>query len=330
MVLATFDLTNPKLLTDAASQQWWVALAQRAHQTAARRPISNLNSNGGNEFSNLPELRAPLMPVLSTAVMLYVLIAGPLNFWLLRRRDRVMWLTLTVPLLGVLCTGLNVAYAYRLHGNSILLRELCFSVLSEGSTHLLTERVDSVYVPRATSFEVRFPPRGIFHSEMNSNGTDLSGVWVSREDGEILHDFQLPPWSGRALYSRQMDDVPGSFEMHGVANHQRWIGRINNRTNLRLSPCVLLWNHGESETFTLERGAQKLQIPWSQTNFSALHTGVDTMLDDAVVNRIRELYTNGPPVLVGLCEQLPVAAVRFDPAMNEVERRNLVVLVPKP
>ena len=102
----------------------------------------------------LPGAALPSFLVIALFLSLYVITIGPVNFYWLRRYNKLAWAWFTIPATVVLFTILGYASGFRLHGNEPQVHRL--SVIA-GSADVPTARSQAIvglYSPRRTTLDI--------------------------------------------------------------------------------------------------------------------------------------------------------------------------------
>ena len=92
-------------------------------------------------LSNLPSLDIPSVRALGVLLILYIVIVGPVNFLLLKLKNKLHFAWVTIPTLTVLFALGAFGLAYSLRGNDIMINKLSvigffnFFVLLIGGGH---------------------------------------------------------------------------------------------------------------------------------------------------------------------------------------------------
>lgn len=97
-------------------------------------------------FTVVPNVSVPIGGI-SLFIVSFVLMAGPVNLFLVIRRKKRLWLLWTTPLLGILFSGALILYFFLSEGVSARGRIQAVTLLNETTKRATTLAVDGVYCP---------------------------------------------------------------------------------------------------------------------------------------------------------------------------------------
>ncbi len=142
----------------------WLAGSTTASGLWARVMPSSLRStdparSGGDEFlvsalSNLPATQLPRLDLVFVLFVAYIVAIGPLNYLLLRRRDRREWAWLTMPATIVAFAVAAYGFGVALRGANVVINELAIVHGAAGADRGLAEVFVGVYSPNRGDFNV--------------------------------------------------------------------------------------------------------------------------------------------------------------------------------
>ena len=104
----------------------------------------------------------------SLCILLFVILAGPVNLFFVIRKRRRIWLLWTTPLLGLLFAGVLVAFFFASEGLTRRARVRGLTILNELTRRATTLGVDGVYCPIPPAEGLRY-------------GTEWELTWADQE-----------------------------------------------------------------------------------------------------------------------------------------------------
>jgi len=112
-----------------------------------------------HNFSNLliPDVGLAPVTLFRVLITLFVLVAGPLNYWILTRRQRTQLMVLTVPLTALLLTASLFAYALLADGFGVRIRARSITLLDQPSQSQTVWSRNTYYAGMAPSEGLSFP-----------------------------------------------------------------------------------------------------------------------------------------------------------------------------
>ncbi|HYI23107.1 MAG TPA: hypothetical protein VEX62_10770 [Candidatus Limnocylindrales bacterium] len=154
VALIGVDPTLPILADSTNVQAFWAVVLP---STGARTdPVL-----GGNDdhlvlsLGNLPSVQVPQFEQLAILVVAYVVAVGPLNYLVLRRRNRREWAWLTMPATMLVFAVGAYAYGVSLRGGSVIVNELAVVHGAANADRGVSEIHVGLYSPTRATFDVR-------------------------------------------------------------------------------------------------------------------------------------------------------------------------------
>jgi hypothetical protein len=193
--------------SEAADALWKDAVPASSAWDAARLPTDDgfLVSSLGQ----LPAVRLPGGDVLLLLILAYVVVIGPVNYLILKRRDRREWAWLTMPLtigvFGVAAYGLGVA----LKGSNVIVSELAIVEGAAGTDRGQAEVHVGVFSPGRTTFDLKVGPQTLISSTTNAdNAARQRPLDVVIGDPATVRGFGVGFGAMRAFRAQTAVDVP--------------------------------------------------------------------------------------------------------------------------
>jgi hypothetical protein len=154
LALIGIDPTTTWIAGSAAADTFWArALPSGAARTdpAVDQPDDAMVS----ALSNLPSVQLPRMDQLFLLILGYIVVLGPLNYILLRRRDRGEWAWITMPAVIVVFAVAAYLFGVTLKGANVIVNELAIVRGSAGTDRGLAEVHVGVFSPGRNTFDVK-------------------------------------------------------------------------------------------------------------------------------------------------------------------------------
>ncbi len=243
---------------------WLTLLATRAPHPAWREGFT-LPTWGAEAVANLPGV--DLLPPLQTLCLFlvsYIVLIGPLNYFILSRLRRNGWGWFTIPLVIVCFAGIAWTVGFNLRGSEIILSRLTYVESYAKRDEAQVNQFVGLLSPRRAAYSLTVPeghflavagattPSNIFASNTIQTGTEISqgGGFSAKDftvDGGIFANFSI---AGRI----PKPAIDGSFTLdYQIAESGRMIpayqGLISNNSQVTLRDAVIL---GPSLEYRLE------------------------------------------------------------------------------
>ncbi|MEX2547144.1 MAG: hypothetical protein WD830_05075 [Chloroflexota bacterium] len=169
VALFGIDPSTPWLAGSSAADVFWA----RALPPSAVR--TELGQARGDDFilsalNNLPSVQLPRMDQLFLLIVAYIIAIGPLNYVVLRHRDRREWAWLTMPAVILFFAVAAYGFGVLLKGTNVIVNELAIVYGSAGTDRGIAEVHVGVFSPNRATFDVKVggnallsaPPRNPF------------------------------------------------------------------------------------------------------------------------------------------------------------------------
>lgn len=228
-------------------------------ENPAPRTTSVSDSYIVDALGTLPAVQLPPFEQLFAIIAAYVVTIGPLNYLVLRRRDRREWGWLTMPaIIGLFAIG---AYAFGvvLRGSSVVVNELAIVNGSVGADRGSATVYVGVYSPTRSSFDVRVGGNVLLsaptqQAEFDGPRRDAGAVEVLLGDPAVLRGYDVGFGVQRAFRSESAASVPrvdADLELSGDAVQ----GTLTNSSAESLSDVSIVWGNGIQRLGDIAPGA---------------------------------------------------------------------------
>ena len=154
VALIGVDPTLPALNDSTTAKPFW------ARVLPTTGPTTDLVLGGSDEFlvyslGSLPSVQVPKFEQLAILVVAYVVAVGPLNYVVLRRRNRREWAWVTMPVTMLVFAIGAYAYGVSLRGGSVIVNELAVVHGAAGAERGVAESHVGLYSPTRATFDIQ-------------------------------------------------------------------------------------------------------------------------------------------------------------------------------
>ena len=255
LILVTAPVVDQKVLGPDATQDLWREVLQLFQDGS---PFSRLR------FRNLPRLTHPVeLPKPSAAgiawyLVIYVLVVIPLNYWLLRRKDKMLWLIVTLPVISTVIAGLSFAVNAINHGSETVLRELGVAVLPHQSTVAVADHSLMLFSPSSLRFKIEFPRSSYVRpQELDNNGFSPREMHLVNEaDSSYYRDFHVPMWSLARFRGTSLHSLNGPIDVRVEGLRLA----IDNQSGVLVKNCRYYDGRRMSQSFEVGPGKNSVQM----------------------------------------------------------------------
>ena len=241
MTVVGFDPSTKWIADGSAGETLWRRLLpSRTYAGLVLGDDSQLVS----AVSQLPALALPPIGGLIFLLGAYILLVGPINYFVLRRLDRRDWAWITMPaLIGVFAVG---AYGYGalLRGSEVLINEVALVRGSPGATDGTAQVYIGVFSPSRGTYQLNVPGGALLSAPISGDffGGDgtASALDVLQGDPAKVRDLAVGFGSLRTIRAETAVTVP-LIETDLQLIDGRLKGTVKNASTVALlKPTVVL------------------------------------------------------------------------------------------
>lgn len=247
-------VTTPLPSTDLLGSQQTQDLFRRfaAHCDAAQSSFPDV----GEDIKLLgapPELKPPDLALVAWFLLGYVVLVGPVNWMVLRRRDRMLRIFLTVPLLAGGFALLAFMGGWMVRGDEVLLLEAGQLGLRSGEAGARWQGLTGLYSPRSAVYTLSFPLSTRLSEDQGTTWDRWPGLVLALDERLELRELQMRMWSLRRFRGQRPLLLRGPVEVAVLAREVV----VANGSELDLRECRAVAGGLCSEPFDLPAGTRR-------------------------------------------------------------------------
>ncbi|MHB2019046.1 MAG: hypothetical protein ACYCW6_19025 [Candidatus Xenobia bacterium] len=283
------DVGTPHVLSRQVSAGFW----KTVFKSAPRAPVTPILTDA-HLLDKAPEIQPPSFGFLAAFLFVYVMVVGPLNFWLLRRLDRVMLAYVTIPALALLFAGVCFGLSYASKGAQVILRCMSVSYLSaNGDATAFTHTWTSLFSPSQATYTLSFAPRTAACIVQNTISTTQPHLDLEYGDGLRYRDVGLEMWSLGRFRTDSVVTWPGGVVLALKTDGPQLSGTITSRLGGVPFLGVVLSNSSLSPALTLQDGMLPVDVKLQPINGSLEQSlksafGLKSPDDDARIDAMHQ------------------------------------------
>ncbi len=196
------------LLDWDGSELLWTAVAQRVPtQPLWAMPVQN-DYAARASVTSLPSLALPSAGQFVFFLFVYIIIIGPVNYMVLKRRKQLEKAWLTIPAIIILFSGMAYLTGFQLRGNDVLINQMSIAYSRAEGDQAKVQSFIGLYSPKRANYDlvvpngslirpftVEFGPGGNsnFDSISYSNDVTVKNVRVDISDVETFYVNSTQP-----------------------------------------------------------------------------------------------------------------------------------------
>ncbi|MGV8118200.1 MAG: hypothetical protein AB2L14_00400 [Candidatus Xenobiia bacterium LiM19] len=251
------DITKPPFSTWQGNTELWGRIFK--DMVTLRR-----GGAGGDDQlppASMPQISPPSLRNLSFFLFLYIMVVGPINYLLLKKRDKMLLTFITVPIMAFLFTLCSFLYGYSTKGSSIIFRTLSICEMENNMENAPLTSFFSIFSPSLSKYEIEIKnPQSIAYEINPPESGDLVIEW---KDGLKLKDINMDMWSMRRFKAREVVSFPGKISFAFDEDDGKLTGTVRNDTELLFQNCAVIYKNQVSGPFALKNGDNRLSLTLS-------------------------------------------------------------------
>lgn len=278
-----------RLLSPSATYPGWMVRDVSPRQAQAG-PMSYA-------LSNLPSLDLPSVRGLGILLIVYIILIGPVNYLVLRWRNRLHWAWVTVPLLTIVFSAGAFGLGYALRGTDLVLNKIAIVGLHSDGTANVSSYV-GIFSPSLQSYEIEvkgdslIAPLDSTYDSRGASSINIPGeiVFLQSEPGRV-RGLTVNQWSMQTFMTESTWPNLGRIVENLHFEGDQVVGTVRNETDHTLTDAVIVL---DQQFVRLGDIPPRMEVPVAM-NLSSL--GQQVFGPPFAYRLFEELYTNrsGPP-----------------------------------
>ncbi|MBK8985376.1 MAG: hypothetical protein IPM39_04735 [Chloroflexi bacterium] len=185
------DPSLAPLLDWNGSPVLWAEVANRLPPFSPWSVGIRNNYAANTAVGSLPSLALPSVLQLAFYLLVYVVVVGPVNYIVLKRRNRRELAWLTIPALVLLFSFVAYLTGFQIKGNTTIINEMSVAYGSADSPAMRVHSVLGLYSPRRGSYDVVLPAGAMARPLLTGFGEATNVGAIVRGSEVILRDVRV-------------------------------------------------------------------------------------------------------------------------------------------
>jgi len=227
-----------KLLSPNAAYPEWLPPDMSSRQMQSRQMTYAL--------SNLPSLDLPSVRGLGVLLVLYVILVGPVNYFVLRWQKRLHWAWMTIPLITVAFSAGAFGLGYALRGTDLILNKVAVIGLQPDGTAGVSSYM-GLFSPARQSYEIEVRGGGLLaplnpdYDPWGASGGGKAGemVFLQGDPGRV-RGLAVNQWSMQTFMTEGVWADFGRMVSDLRIEGEDLVGVVRNETGHTLTDVVLV------------------------------------------------------------------------------------------
>jgi hypothetical protein len=246
-----------------------------------------------NNLSNIPALDLPSIQWLSLLLGVYILLVGPVNYFILRRLRRMHLAWITIPALTLLFSAGAFGIGYLLHGTDVVLNQIALITPSENGPAEVNNYL-GLFSPSQSAYSLEVKTPGLLSPIVSGDGniwgpggTISGGTNLTFLQGEQpqVKGLAIDQWSFQAFAEEERWSQFGSLKADLRLENDKVVGTLRNATSTPLKDIAVVIGSNFVRLGDLAAGAEKpVELDLTVQTNDQMNMPVSFRLYEAPVN----------------------------------------------
>ncbi|MDQ4076514.1 MAG: hypothetical protein M3220_09745 [Chloroflexota bacterium] len=226
----------------AGTDEFWLTLVGDRTAYPRDMPVDVSQRQMVNEqlhyaLQNLPSLDLPSLRLLVPLLGLYILIVGPVNYFMLRRMRRLELAWVTIPIVTLLFSVGAYGLGFQLRGNDVILNQVAIVQGAPGSEGGYVRSVIGIFSPARRSYDLTVAGESLLSPSRvqgepfgpAGSGGDRHAVIVQGEP-TLVEDLTVNQWSMQGVTAESLATEGFAFDADLTSSNGTLVGMITNHS----------------------------------------------------------------------------------------------------
>jgi hypothetical protein len=202
----------------------------------------------GNALSNLPSLDLPSAKNVAILLGVYIILVGPVNYFVLRGRKKLHWAWITIPAITLIFTGLSFGIAYARRGTDLIINKIAvIQVQPEGPAQV--QSYMGLFSPANQNYEIQVSGNNLLSSMSGYHSPWMSSmppaqtsnlITFVQSDPSLVRGLNVNQWSMQNFMTEtslaEIKQIQAELRIEG----ENLVGVIKNTSGYPLNDIILI------------------------------------------------------------------------------------------
>ncbi len=277
VILIGSDLATDEFRAWPGSQRLWSRLlptnAALEQFFGGEMPIrQELENSMSGALSTLPALDVPPAELLLLVIVAYILLIGPVSYFVLRRVDRRELAWVTAPLLVVLFTACSYGIGRTLKGGDVLVNEISVVRTAGEGGSATVDTFAGIVSPDRSTYDLTVEADALIGQLARADGLARSSGDVEVDQGEPAHlrGLTIPVFGFEAVRATGIVEHDAALEVTWSSRDGQVIGTVTNTSDVAIDDVAYISGAGGERIGDLAPGASaEFDLPGQNFNGSS-------------------------------------------------------------
>ena len=277
VILIGSDLATDEFRAWPGSQRLWSRLlptnAALEQFFGGQIPIrQELENSMSGALSTLPALDVPPAELLLLVIVAYILLIGPVSYFVLRRVDRRELAWVTAPLLVVLFTACSYGIGRTMKGGDVLVNEISVIRTAAEGGSATVDTFAGIVSPDRSTYDLTVEADALIGQLARADGLARSSGDVEVDQGEPAHlrGLTIPVFGFEAVRATGIVEHDAALEVTWSSRDGQVIGTVTNTSDVAIDDVAYISSAGGERIGDLAPGASaEFSLPGQNFNGSS-------------------------------------------------------------
>jgi hypothetical protein len=200
-------------------------------------------------LTNLPALDLPSIRFLGLLLVGYILLVGPINYLVLRWRDRLAWAWVTIPIITLIFSGLAYGIGLGLRGSDIIVNQISIIEMSQAGQTERAQTYVGIFSPRRQSYNIEVGAETLLRPLGQGNYDPWSGsvttggsMQVVQTNPARLQGLTVDQWSMQSFAAETSSREEPGLVIQLSAGRDSLAGQVINQSSVTWEDVIVLFN----------------------------------------------------------------------------------------
>jgi hypothetical protein len=200
-------------------------------------------------LTNLPALDLPSIRFLGLLLIGYILLVGPVNYFVLRWRDRLAWAWVTIPVITLIFSGLAYGVGLGLRGSDIIVNQISIIEMSQTGQTERAQTYVGIFSPRRQSYNIEVGAETLLRPLGQGNYDPWSGSVTSGGTMQVvqtnparLQGLTVDQWSMQSFAAETSAVTASGVVVELTAGRNSLAGQVTNHGQVAWEDVIVLFN----------------------------------------------------------------------------------------
>ena len=277
VILIGSDLATDEFRAWPGSQRLWSRLlptnAALEQFFGGEMPIrQELENSMSGALSTLPALDVPPAELLLLVIVAYILLIGPVSYFVLRRVDRRELAWVTAPLLVVLFTACSYGIGRTMKGGDVLVNEISVIRTAGEGGSATVDTFAGIVSPDRSTYDLTVEADALIGQLARADGLARSSGDVEVDQGDPAHlrGLTIPVFGFEAVRATGIVEHDAALEVTCSSRDGQVIGTVTNTSDVAIADVAYISGAGGERIGDLAPGASaEFDLPGQNFNGSS-------------------------------------------------------------